>query len=252
MSGSREWDASTYDRVSGPQVEWARGVIQRLGLAGNEVVLDAGCGSGRVTEMLLAELSSGGSVVATDGSEAMVEAARERLSGMNVRFIHSDLLELDLREEVDAVFSNAVFHWIADHERLFRVLHAALRPGGRLEAQCGGAGNVARFYSAAAEVSEFEPFREHLAGFDPTNFAGPQETEDRLRAAGFSDVSCRLLDWPVRPPEPREFVRTVCLGSHADQLPEELRGPFLDAVVERLGAEPELDYVRLNISAKKA
>ena len=131
MSGSREWDATTYDRVSGPQVEWARGVIERLGLRGDEVVLDAGCGSGRVTAMLLADLSEDGSVIAADGSEAMVEAASERLAGTRTRFLHSDLLDLDLHEEVDAVFSNAVFHWIADHARLFGVSSrgpAARRP----------------------------------------------------------------------------------------------------------------------------
>lgn len=248
-SGSREWDASTYDRVSSPQKDWSGAVIDRLELNGGETVLDAGCGSGRVTEALLARLPRG-RVIAADGSAEMVEAARERL-GEGVTFIHADLLELELEEEVDAVFSNAVFHWISDHGALFERLAATLRPGGRLEAQCGGEGNVARFYATAAEAAAEEPFSAHLEGFAPTYFAGPDETAERLEAAGFTEVRCRLEPRPVRPPEPEAFIRTVCLGSHLDELPEELREPYLTAVLERLGPDPELDYVRLNISALK-
>jgi trans-aconitate 2-methyltransferase len=139
MAGTRDWDAATYDRVSGPQVEWSSAVIERLGLEGDETVLDAGCGSGRVTELLLEELPRG-RVIAVDGSAAMVREAGSRLDPVRTRLIHSDLLSLDLDEEVDAAFSNAVFHWIADHDRLFERLAAAIRPGGRLEAQCGGEG----------------------------------------------------------------------------------------------------------------
>ena len=251
MSGTREWDAETYDRVSGPQLEWARGVVARLGLDGSETVLDAGCGSGRVTQLLCESLPDG-RVIAVDGSAAMIEQASRRLDGGRVRLIHSDLLELELEEEVDAVFSNAVFHWIADHERLFSRLHRSLRPGGRLEAQCGGDGNVAGFRGAVETVAGGDPFASHLAGFDPHRFAGVAETERVAEAAGFVDVRCRLQPWTVRPPEPREFIRSVCIGAHSERLPASLREPFLDAVIELLGAEPELDYVRLNISARKA
>jgi hypothetical protein len=95
------------------------------------------------------------------------------------------------------------------------------------------------------------PCRRYLEGFDPHLFAGPDETAEALRAAGFDDVSCGLQRWPLRPPEPREFTRSVCIGAHAEQLPEELREPFLDDVMEALGPDPELDYVRLNISARR-
>jgi trans-aconitate 2-methyltransferase len=248
--GTRDWDARTYDRVSGPQEEWSRAIIERLELRGDETVLDAGCGSGRVTELLLERLPRG-RVIAVDGSAAMVEQARERLDPARTTLIHSDLLDLDLRAEADAVFSNAVFHWIKDHRRLFELLYAALRPGGRIEAQCGGEGNVARFYAALRGVAGREPYRSHLEAFHPNLFAAPDETEERLRAAGFTDVECSLLRWPVRPPEPREFVRSVCIAAHAELLPEELRGAFLDDVMEALGPDPELDYVRLDISARK-
>jgi trans-aconitate 2-methyltransferase len=138
----RDWDASTYERVSGPQVEWAARVLHRLPLRGDETVLDAGCGSGRVTQMLLERLPRG-HVVAVDAAPSMVEAARAAL-GDRATVLLSDLTELEVDEPVDAAFSNAVFHWIPDHARLFARIHAALRPGGRLIAQCGGAGNIAR------------------------------------------------------------------------------------------------------------
>lgn len=250
-TGTREWDAGTYDRVSTPQQRWAQPVIDRLELKGDETVLDAGCGSGRVTQVLLDALPDG-EVVAVDGSAAMVEEARALLGDERVSYIHSDLLAIDLEEEVDAVFSNAVFHWITDHELLFERLHAALRPGGRIEAQCGGEGNVARFYAEVeAAVADRPDFAEHLGDFEPHRFASPDATERILAALGFEDVSCTLEPRPVTPPEPREFIRTVCLVAHAELLPEELRGELVDAVLERLGSEPELDYVRLNISARK-
>ena len=248
-TGSREWDAGTYDRVSSPQQDWSGAVIDRLGLTGDETVLDAGCGSGRVTEALLERLPRG-RVIAVDGSAEMVESARRRLGG-TVELIHADLLDLALGEEVDAVFSNAVFHWISAHGAMFERLAATLRGGGRIEAQCGGEGNVARFYAVAAEVATTDPYRAHLDGFSPTHFAGPEETAALLEAAGFTEVSCWLEPRPVRPPEPAAFIETVCLGAHLDQLPANLREAYVTAVLERLGPDPELDYVRLNISALK-
>ena len=164
----REWNAASYDRMSDPQVAMARDVIDRLDLRGDERVLDAGCGTGRVTELLLERVPNG-SVVAVDGSEAMVEQARERL-GDRAEVFASDLLELTLERPVDAVISTATFHWIADHELLFARLHAALKPGGRLVAQCGGYGNVANVQAAIDAVDH--PALRGWAG--PWNFATPQ------------------------------------------------------------------------------
>lgn len=249
-SGTREWDAGTYDRVATPQLEWARGVIERLPLNGDEIVLDAGCGSGRVTELLIERVPSG-SVIAVDGSAEMLREAERRL-GDRAKLVQSDLLDLELERPVDAIFSNAVFHWIHDHGLLFRRLAATLIPGGRLVAQCGGEGNIADFAAAAGRIGASEPYRAHLAGFHPNHFASPQATAALLEAAGFEEVSCWLEPRPVRPPEPREFIRTVCLGSHLDRLPEQLREPYMSAVVAELGPDPELGYVRLNISARRA
>ena len=245
---ARDWDAATYERVSGPQLEWSREVIDRLDLRGDETVLDAGCGSGGVTLQLLERLPRG-YVIAVDAAPSMVEHARRAL-GDRATVIHSDLQELVLDTPVDAVFSNAVFHWVPDHDRLFRRMHDALRPGGRMSVQCGGKGNIEGFHGIAAEIGAHDPFAEHLADWEgPWNFAGAEETRDRLERAGFTEIETWLHPWPVVPDEPRAFIRTVCLGPHLARLPEDLRDDYVDAVAARMG--PSIDYVRLNIVARR-
>src|SRR5918997_7208165 len=141
MAKPRDWDAATYERLSAPIEAMGRDVLSRLELAGDETVLDAGCGTGRVTAALVERLPRG-RVIAVDGSRAMVEEARRRLPA-SVDVLQADLLELELEELVDAIVSTATFHWIGDHDRLFARLRESLRPGGRLVAQCGGGGNGA-------------------------------------------------------------------------------------------------------------
>ena len=244
----RDWDASSYERVSAPLEAMGRDVLDRLDLRGDERVLDAGCGTGRVTAALLERLPRG-EVVAVDGSRAMVAAARERL-GETVELHVADLLELELDRPVDAILSTATFHWIADHDRLFARLRALLRPGGRLAAQCGGAGNIRELKAAAERVGEREPFAPALAGWPgPWYFASPEETAARLERLGWVDVWTWPHDVRVAPDDPREYLGTVALGSHTDRLAPELRDAFVDAVIAEL-EEPVADYVRLNILAR--
>ena len=243
----RDWDASSYERMSAPLEAMGREVLDRLDLRGDERVLDAGCGTGRVTAALLERLPRG-EVIAVDGSPAMVEAARERL-GDAVDLRVADLLELDLDPPVDAILSTATFHWIADHDRLFARLLAVLRPGGRLVAQCGGAGNIAALKAAAELVGGREPFAA-LGGWPgPWNFASSTETAERLRRLGYIDVWTWSHDVRVEPDDPREYLGTVALGSHLERLEPDLREPFVDAVVAELD-EPVVDYRRLNILAR--
>jgi trans-aconitate 2-methyltransferase len=245
----RDWDASSYERMSAPLEAMGRDVLDRLDLRGHERVLDAGCGTGRVTAALLARLPRG-EVVAVDGSPAMVEAARERL-GDRVDLRVADLVELQLDRPVDAILSTATFHWIADHDRLFASLHEALVPGGTLVAQCGGAGNVRELKAAAETVGEREPYAPALAGWPgPWNFASTTETAERLRRLGYVDVWTWSHHVRVEPDDPREYLGTVALGSHLERLEPELREPFVDAVIAELD-EPVVDYTRLNILARR-
>jgi trans-aconitate 2-methyltransferase len=242
----RDWDARTYDRVADPMTRWGGSVLERLPLTGDETVLDAGCGSGRVTEML-AERLPNGRVVALDGSPAMIEAARARLArfGGRIEYVVADLqLPLPLSAPADAVLSTATFHWVADHEALFANLFGALRPGGRLVAQCGGVGNIASVRRVLARVGD--------GWLGAVHFEGPDETRRRLVAAGFVDLECWLTDEPTRI-EPAAFLaylRTVILGAHLDRLPAERRDGFVREVASRLGTTV-IDYVRLNIAARR-
>jgi len=223
------WDATRYDVLSDPHVKWAEAILERLPLAGDERVLDAGCGSGRVTELLVDRVPRG-RVVAVDADANMVAKARERL-GDRADVAQQDLLELSVAEPVDAAFSCAVFHWITDHDTLFARLHAAMKPGARLAFQCGGHGNIAKVRA--------------VSGPGPWLYATAEETEERLRAAGFRDVRAWLEPWPVVPPEPREFLATVCLRT----MPDDEREAAIDRVLAVLGDPPTLDYVRLNADA---
>lgn len=241
----RDWDAKTYDRVADPMHSWGLDVLERLPLRGDERVLDAGCGSGRVTEAL-AERLPRGRVVALDASPAMLAEARRRLArfGARIAYVEADLGQpLPLDEPVDAVLSTAVFHWVPDHDALFRNLAVVLRPGGRLVAQCGGVGNIEGVRRIVRTVGD---------GFDAArNFAAPLATAARLEAGGFRNVEVWLSDapWRFEPGAQIEaYLEAVCRREHVARLPEADRAAFIHAVASRL-PEPVIDYVRLNIVA---
>jgi trans-aconitate 2-methyltransferase len=243
-----DWDAATYDRVASPMTRWGTDVLARLDLRGDETVLDAGCGTGRVTERL-AERLPAGRVVALDGSPAMVEAARERLApfGDRVTYVVADLgAPLPIPgSSLDAILSTATFHWVRHHDALFRHLATVLRPGGRLVAQCGGEGNIASVRAAIADAGQ--------SWEGPWTFASPEATTRALEAAGFVDVEAWLTDEPtaIEPGAPlRDYLRTVVLPEHLVRLPAADRDAFVDAVASRL-VDPVIDYVRLNILATR-
>ena len=243
----RDWDATTYDRVADPMTRWGAAVVDRLPLEGHERVLDAGCGTGRVTEQL-AERLPGGTVVALDGSPAMIDEARRRLArfGNRVEFVVGDLLAPLPLAPVDAILSTATFHWVPDHDALFRNLAAVLRPGGHLVAQCGGTGNIGAIQAVLATIGDGWP--------GDVYFAGPGETRERLLEAGFTDVEAWLQEEPTRFEQGAPFeayLRTVVLGSHLARLPAREHGAFVHEVASRLPAA-EIDYVRLNIVARRA
>jgi trans-aconitate 2-methyltransferase len=247
---TRDFDARTYHRVSNVHQQWADALLDRLELRGDETVLDAGCGSGRVTIKLLERLPRG-RVIAVDGAPSMVQEARERL-GDRATVLLSDLVDLELDTPVDAVFSSAVFHWIPDHDALFARLLHALKPGGRLVAQCGGAGNIARFRAHADAVSAREPYAAHLAGFTSVwNYQPAEATARRLADAGFTDVQAWLQPWETTPDEPEAFVRTICLNPQLERLPAELHDAYVADVLAEAGDPLVLDYVRLNITARR-
>ncbi|MGD0197563.1 MAG: methyltransferase domain-containing protein [Solirubrobacteraceae bacterium] len=245
----RDWNAASYDTISAPQQQWGAEVLERLELRGDEAVLDAGCGTGRVTEMLLERLPRG-RVVAVDGSPSMAAKARERLDPGRVRVICQDLLELSLDERLDAAVSTATFHHIFDHETLFAAIRRALAPGAQFVAQCGGEGNIERARALGAQLASSAPYAEHLASIgDLWHYASPERTRARLEAAGFAVSACWLEPKPTTPPRPREFLETVIFAPYLERLPDELRAPFIDEIERELGDPLVLEYVRLNWDA---
>jgi trans-aconitate 2-methyltransferase len=254
-----DWDAAAYERLSDPQFEWGRRVLDRLELRGDERVLDAGCGTGRLTALLAARLPRG-HVIAVDRSPAMLEEARRNLAhaGERVTFVEADLTTLELACPVDAIFSTATFHWIREHGLLFRTLFAALAPGGRLEAQCGGGPNLARLRARIATVTA-ERFARHFRGWqEPWLFSGPDEAAERLRQAGFADVATSLEPAPTRFESSSRyaaFLATVVVRPHLERLPSDtLRRAFLDELVAAAVADGDpfvLDYWRLNLRGRR-
>jgi trans-aconitate 2-methyltransferase len=245
---TRDWDAATYDRVADPMARWGAVVLDRLPLEGDERILDAGCGSGRVTELLAARLPHG-RVIALDASPAMIGAARTRLAsfGDRVEYVVADLgRPLPLSDPVEAILSTATFHWVPDHDALFANLAAVLRPGGRLVAQCGGVGNIASVRRVLATIGD--------GWLGASHFETPLATTCRLDVAGFVDIECWLTDEPTpfEAGEPLEtYLRTVILGAHLERLPAGERDAFVHAVATAL-PEPLIDYVRLNIVARRS
>lgn len=250
MPGPRDWDATTYDRVADPMTRWGSAVLDRLSVNGDETVLDAGCGSGRVTEQLADRLPRG-RVIALDASPSMVAEAGRRLArfGDRVSYLVADLgqpFALPGRARADAILSTATFHWVADHDALFGNLAAVVRPGGRLVAQCGGFGNIASIQAVLATIGD--------GWLGDVHFETPEATTSRLEAAGFVDIETWLQPEPTRfePGESFEaYLRTVVLGSHLARLAADDHDAFVRAVADGIG-DPVIDYVRLNIVARRA
>lgn len=250
------WDARAYTRLGEPQLRWASALIDQLELRGDETILDAGCGSGRVTALLRDRVPRG-RVIAVDVSTDMLEQARETLGDDRIEYHHADLATLGMRGVADVVFSAAVFHWVPDHCALFRSLFEAVVPGGRLHAQCGGVGNLDRILARADEVGAREPFRERLSGFHrTTNFASVAESVRRLADAGFTGIEC----WTTPAPTPFssrevfvEFIEKVVLRDHLVRLRDDVhRHTYVDAVADLASADDPswcLDYVRLDLRA---
>ena len=194
-----------------------------------------------------------GRVIGVDASPSMIEHARKELGeDERLELMVADLAELELDEQIDAIFSNATFHWVPDHERLFAKLFAALRPGGQMEVQFGGQGNVEKFISAIETVAAEPDFADHLGDLEaPWYFAGEGETETRLLAAGFDVESIWMDQYDEQPDDPYGFMRASGLNAHIERLPGDLAERFMERLRAQLPEPVILRYVRLNVSAKR-
>lgn len=256
-----DWNAEVYDRLSTPQQGWGQALVDRLAFRGDETVLDIGCGTGRLTERVLDRLPRG-RVVAIDASPGMLEVARANLRPRfrsRVSFVRADAVALPFAEVADAVFSTATFHWVTDHDRLFRSVYAALRPGGRLVAQCGGGPNLARLLGRARRLAASPDNARYFEGWrEALRFEEAAPTARRLEAAGFAGVETEIVPAPVSfatAQEFEDFLACVCVRAYVARLPDEARrARFLKALTAEAATDDPpftLDYWRLNLSGTK-
>jgi trans-aconitate 2-methyltransferase len=245
-----DWNAKDYDRTNAGVIALGLEVLDRLPLSGDETVLDAGAGTGAVSAELARRLPEG-HVIAMDAAPQMVEFAEQRFADTpNVEVVQGDLHDFDLGgRSVDAVFSTATFHWVKDHDALWRNLRHVLRDGGRLVAQCGGEGNIESVRSQYLAISRKPEYVEYVGDWEPTYFAGPADTERSMRAAGFSDVRAWLEPRPIYPEDVGKHLREVMLGAHAERMPAEIFEQFAAEVEAAVDGQTMVDYVRLNIDA---
>jgi trans-aconitate methyltransferase len=249
-----DWDASRYHRLSDPQLAWGRTVLAKLEPRPGERILDLGCGTGRLT----AEIAErpGNPVVGLDVSAAMLAQARKTAP---LRLVQADGAALPFVPAFDAVFSAATFHWIADHDRLFASVFSVLRPGGRLVAQCGGAGNLERLLDRTHRLMRDPRYAGAFDGWsDPWLFAGVEDTAARLARSGFVDIDVSIHDAPTPlggHDAYADFISCVCVRHHVDRLQGAQRAAFAGELADLAAADTPpftLDYRRLNVSARKA
>jgi len=256
----RAWDATAYHRLSGPQVSWGKKVLFSLKLHGNELLMDAGCGTGRLTAELLEDLPQG-RVLGVDLSQNMLAEARGYLRpqfGSRVHFVVADLQDLPFERAFDGIFSTAAFHWVPDHLRLFESLFRALCPGGWLRAQCGGGPNLARLTRRMDALMAAPKYARFFAHFhNPWVYNDAETAADLMREAGFVEVETSL-DPALTVLENMdvycEFVRKVILRRHLEEIQDPvLRTEFVaELAAEAAHDDPpfSLDYWRLNLAGR--
>ncbi len=261
MTTGREWNSEAYQRLSRPQFDWGQKVLERVPLRGDETVIDAGCGTGHLTAELLDRLPRG-RVLALDLSLNMLQTARRELAARfdgRVRFVGADLQQLPFDRIADGIFSTAAFHWVKDHDRLFASLHAALRPGGWLEAQCGGGPNLARLLERAADLMASPRLATFFKDWQsPWEYASAEVAAERLRRAGFTQICTGLEFAPAElggAQQYTEFLAAIIFRRHLEWIPDaELRRWFLQELASQAARDNPpflLDYCRLNLSARR-
>jgi trans-aconitate 2-methyltransferase len=259
-SQTREWNATEYHRISGPQASWGQKVLARVHLRGDEWLMDAGCGTGRLTAQLLQSLPRG-RVVGVDLSQNMLGTAQDYLSrdfGGKFLLVAADLQDLPFERVFAGIFSTAAFHWVLDHDRLFRSLFRVLGSGGWLQAQCGGGPNLVRLRQRIDELAATPKYERYFGGFrEPWTFNDVETAAAIMRGAGFIEVETSLESVPTileGSLQYSDFLRSIILRQHLRRIPEdESRTAFVTALTSQAATDDppfSLDYWRLNLSAK--
>lgn len=262
-----DWDAKTYDNISDTIQSWGLKILEYRNWKGNEIVLDAGCGSGKLTKILSIKVPFG-KVFAVDSDLSMITLAKQNLKKTtNIQFIRNDISEIKLADNVDVVFSNAVLHWITDHKKVFERFWQILKPNGQLLIQCGGYGNLVNTISIFSKIRKSTEFYKYFCNnkgediwIEPWYFATKQDTEKILQNTGFQNIHVYVENKEVNLQNKKKylvFIKTIVLRPYLEYLPNDaLKNKFAKAVTQEIETNVQelqwkLDYVRLNINARK-
>lgn len=254
------WDARTYDKASiNVQLEWGRKLLEKRQWVGNEIVMDAGAGSGNLTK-ILADKVPRGKVFAVDADSNMVHKAKSNLSDYkNVQVIHSSMDKVYLPIEVDVIFSNAALHWILDQEALFSHFWQLLKPNGELLIEGGGGKNLEMTIPVIFKIMQSDQFKEYFVNWKPTwYFRMPEETERLLQNIRFRDIQVNLSRKSTSFSDRESFaifVKTVIMKPFLGYIPgPKKKDEFLDAFLDELERSDQswsLDFMLLSIFARK-
>jgi SAM-dependent methyltransferase len=243
------WCAERYDKNARFVSDLGMPVVDLLNAQPRERILDLGCGDGVLTRKLH---DKGCDVVGIDSSPQLIRAAL----ALNLNVSVEDAYDIDFREEFDAVFSNAVLHWLKDADRVIGNVFRALRPGGRFVAECGGDKCCYTIQTALVEELERRGYDGWTA--NPWYFPTTEDYGARLTKAGFTIAYIEIIPRPTPlPGDISGFIETFA-GSFTAVLPPDERPAYTEAVRERL--KPVLcsadgvwiaDYTRLRFAAHK-
>jgi SAM-dependent methyltransferase len=243
------WNAEAYEKNARFVSDLAMPVVELLDPKPGERILDLGCGDGVLTAKLR---TMGCEMLGIDPSPDLVRAARK--SGVNVALQGAE--DIEFVDEFDAVFSNAVLHWIKDADLVIRNVYRALRGGGRFVAECGGHECVQTIQSALATELEKRGYDGWAA--NPWYFPTTEDYGGRLAKVGFELRSIEIIPRPTRlPGDITGFLETFG-GSFSAVLPVAERARYIDDVRDRLrpalcdeGGHWTADYTRLRFDARK-
>jgi trans-aconitate 2-methyltransferase len=255
------WDARTYDKVStNVQLQWGRKLLEKRKWTGDEIVMDAGAGSGNLTK-ILADKVPNGQVYAVDIDLNMIQQAKINLSNYsNVQLIHSSMDDVKLPTKVDVIFSNAALHWVLDQQKILSYFWQLLKPNGELLIEYGGHGNLEKILSILFKIIRSDQFKGSFANWKKSwYFPRLDDTERLLQQIGFRDIQVYLSEKNMIYPDRESFmlfVKTVIMKPFVDHLGDTKKDQFFKAFVSQMEQRQSktswvLDYVRLDIFARK-
>ncbi len=249
MPVNQKWDTELYEARHGFVWQLGEGVLALLDAKPGERILDLGCGTGQLTQKIAA---SGAHVLGVDASADMIGQARQNYP--QLQFALEDATELPFDSEFDAVFSNAVLHWVRDQAAAAKSIFRALKPNGRFVAEFGGHGNVRNIEAAVSRViARYSP----QVPKSPLYFPRISDYSAVLEAHGFEVRFAQLFDRPT-PLEGDEGMHSWFQqfgGIYFDSLQQDLRNDAIAETVEELrpvlyrDGQWHADYRRLRVVA---